>query len=481
MASSSCLVQELHFPPLNIPITTAQPIHVSPSGPIPPDFVHGQSLYLSNLDDIIGARVFTPTVYFYRSDFFHSNHKPVVTTLRDALAAVLVPYFPLSGRLRESTNGKLEVFFGGPKQGALMVEAYSEMSLTDLGDLTVPNPAWAPLIYMFPDEEPYKVLDMPLLIAQVTIFSCGGFSLGLRLCHCICDGLGAMQFLGSWAATAKSGHLVTNPDPVWDRHVLRPRDPPTVKFPHLEFMKIDDESSLTLSLWKEKPVQRCYRVSTEFQARLKRLAQSTSRLITCTTFDAMAAHIWRSWVKALDVKPLDYKLRLTFSVNARQKLKNPPLRDGFYGNVVCLACATSSVNELVNGRLADTARLVREARIDVSEEYLRSTIDYVEIDRPRRLEFGGKLTITQWTRFPIYETADFGWGRPVYAGPIDLTPTPQVCVLLPEGEAEPSGRTVICICLPEFATGRFTELLCSGVVVDRCGDEEKVFDKMNDE
>ncbi|CAN1153095.1 Alcohol acyltransferase 9 [Linum perenne] len=118
----------------------------------------------------------------------------------------------------------------------------------------------------------------------------------------------------------------------------------------------------------------------------------------------MAAHIWRSWVKALDVKPLDYKLRLTFSVNARHKLKNPPLRDGFYGNVVCLACSTSSVNELFNGRLADMALLVRQARID-----------YVEIDRPRRLEFGGKLTITQWTRFPIYEIEDFGRGRLVYA------------------------------------------------------------------
>ncbi|CAN1801887.1 Omega-hydroxypalmitate O-feruloyl transferase [Linum perenne] len=153
----------------------------------------------------------------------------------------------------------------------------------------------------------------------------------------------------------------------------------------------------------------------------------------------MAAHIWRSWFKALDVKPLDYKLRQTFSVNARQKLKNPPLRDGLYENVVCLACTIRSVNELVNGRLADTVRLVREASIDVSEEYLRSTIDYVEIDRPRRLEFGRKLTITQWTRFPIYEMADFGWGRPVYAGPIDLMLMSQVCVLLLEGKRSPVG------------------------------------------
>ncbi|CAI0561241.1 unnamed protein product, partial [Linum tenue] len=90
------------------------------------------------------------------------------------------------------------------------------------------------------------------------------------------------------------------------------------------------------------------------------------------------------------------------------------------------------------------AWITTQGRIDVSEEYLRSTINYVEMDRPMRLEFGRKLTITQWTRFPIYETADFWWGRPLYIGPIDLTPTPRVCVLLPEGEP---GKRVICIYL----------------------------------
>ncbi|XP_065849414.1 alcohol acyl transferase 1 allele RGb [Euphorbia lathyris] len=429
-------VQELHFSHLNIPISIGSLVPVMPAGPIPAV-----------------------------SDHLNASQKPIMKTLYDALARVLVPYYPLSGRIRETKNRKLEVFFG-PGQGALMIEAYSELALAELGDLTVPNPAWSPLIYRFPNEEPYKILEMPLLIAQVTLFSCGGFSLGLRLCHCICDGIGAMQFLGAWAATARLGTLVTNPEPCWDREFLQPRNPPVVKYPHMEFMRLDDGSSLTMCLWQEKLVQKCYRISREFQSQLKTLAQTDGK-VTCSTFDAMAAHIWRSWVKALDVKPQECKLRLTFSVNARQKLINPPLKGGFYGNVVCVACAMSSAYELVNGSLSDITRLVQEARIGISEEYLRSTIDYVEVERPRRLEFGGKLSITQWTRFSMYESADFGWGRPVYAGPIDLTPTPQVSVFLPEGGAESSGRMVVCICLPESATSRFTECLCCLDSTDR--------------
>lgn len=451
------LVQEVHFPELNIPVTVAQMTQVLPAGPIPA--APGGTLYLSNLDDIIGARVFTPTVYFFRSNVLSfETFSPILKTIRDALANVLVPYYPLSGRLRETGDGKLEVFFG-PDQGALLVEAHSEMGLDELGDLAVPNPAWEPLIYQFPNEEPYKILDMPLIIAQVTCFKCGGFSLGLRLCHCICDGLGAMQFLGAWAATAKLGSLVMSPSPCWDREFFLPRDPPMVKYPHIEFMRIDDGSSLTRSLWQAKPVQKCYKITRQFQVRVKALAQLGPSLCT-TTFDALAAHIWRSWVRALDVRPLDYELRLTFSVNARPKLRDPPLKEGFYGNAVCVACAVSKVSELVNGNLSKTTSLVQQARLGISEEYLRSTIDYVEVNRPTRLEFGGKLTITQWTRFPIYESADFGWGRPLYAGPIDITPTPQVCVLLPEGDANASGTMIVCICLPKEASDRFREFFC---------------------
>lgn len=448
----ACWVQELHFPHLEIPVT------IDRIDPVLSDSYFAASdqdtLYLSNLDDMIGVRLFTPTVYFYQLE----GDEPVAQILKDALTRVLVPYYPFTGRLRETKNGKLEIFFG-PNQGALLVEAHSDVALTDLGDLSVPNPAWINLIYRFPNEEQYKIVNMPLVIAQVTKFSCGGFSLGLRMCHCVCDGLGAMQFLSAWAVTAKAGSLVVNPKPRWDREIFLPRDPPKIQFSHTEFKRMDDGSSLTKQL--SKPVQKCYRMSREFQARLKMLAQADGGF-SCTTFDATAAHVWRCWVKALDVKPLDYELRLTFSVNAREKLKNRPLKDGFYGNALCVACATSTIRSLVNGGLADTARLVREARLGVSEEYLRSTVDYIDLYRPKRLEFDGKLTITQWTRFSIYESADFGWGKPLYAGPIDLSPTPQVCVFLPEGGvAEPSGAMLLCLCLPECASDRFKYLLSS--------------------
>ncbi|CAM8930727.1 unnamed protein product [Rhodiola kirilowii] len=161
--------------------------------------------------------------------------------LREALAKVIVPYYPFTGRLRETENGQLEIFFE-PKQGTLMVEAWSDISLDDLGDLTVPNPSWLSLIHHFPNEEPYKVVDMPSLIAQVTRFQCGGFSLGLRICHCLCHGLGAMQFLKAWAETARSGTLVTDPNPCWDRDFFKPRNPPVMKFPHTEFESIEDGS-----------------------------------------------------------------------------------------------------------------------------------------------------------------------------------------------------------------------------------------------
>ena len=86
MAPVSSWVQERHFPDLHIPISVDSSFPVHPEGPIKAR--DGDTLYLSNLDDIIGARVFTPTVYFYSAG--ENSFDDVVGILKDALAKVLV-------------------------------------------------------------------------------------------------------------------------------------------------------------------------------------------------------------------------------------------------------------------------------------------------------------------------------------------------------------------------------------------------------
>ncbi|KAK8534593.1 hypothetical protein V6N12_057237 [Hibiscus sabdariffa] len=152
---------ELHMSHMNIPVTVERKIPVLPAGPIAA--VAGSRLYLSNLDNMIGVRVFTQTV-----------------------------------RIR--------------------------------GPCVVLNPALFPLNYSFPHEDPYKVLGMPLVIAQVTFLLVVALPLDFRLCHFICDGIDAMLFLQTARpASAKTGTLVMNPKPCWDMGFSRPRNPRTIK------------------------------------------------------------------------------------------------------------------------------------------------------------------------------------------------------------------------------------------------------------
>jgi len=57
-------------------------------------------------------------------------------------------------------------------------------------------------------------------------------------------------------------------------------------------------------------------VESKVQEHIRSLAQQNEQNANYTTFDATAAPRGRSSIKALDAKPLDHKLCLTFTVNA---------------------------------------------------------------------------------------------------------------------------------------------------------------------
>ncbi|PWA53307.1 F-box domain, Leucine-rich repeat domain, L domain-like protein [Artemisia annua] len=145
-----------------------------------------------------------------------------------------------------------------------------------------------------------------------------------------------------------------------------------IKFSLIYFCKDDEQHFSDLnSLLKALSLDQlsCKITFIKEEARLKNVAGLTDGS-GCTTFDEIAARVYRSWVKAFDVKALDFELRLTFSVNTRSKFKYPPLKEGFHGNVVCVACVTGTVSGLVSRSLQDVTRLFRDARLRISEDYI---------------------------------------------------------------------------------------------------------------
>ena len=80
--------------------------------------------------DLVVPNFHTPSVYFYRpngaSNFFDAK------IMKEALSKVLVPFYPMAGRLRRDEDGRVEIDCDG--QGVLFVEAETGGVIDDFGD-----------------------------------------------------------------------------------------------------------------------------------------------------------------------------------------------------------------------------------------------------------------------------------------------------------------------------------------------------------
>lgn len=83
-------------------------------------------LDLSLIDNIPVLRCFTRTIYVF-------THGPdAARVIRDALAKALVSYYPLSGRLKELNQGKIQIDCTG-KTGIWFVDAVTDVTLESVG------------------------------------------------------------------------------------------------------------------------------------------------------------------------------------------------------------------------------------------------------------------------------------------------------------------------------------------------------------
>ncbi|RWR91257.1 shikimate O-hydroxycinnamoyltransferase-like protein [Cinnamomum micranthum f. kanehirae] len=373
------------------------------------------SLWISNLDLLV-PRTHTPTVYFYRPSEYSTNFfDPQI--LKEALGKALVPFYPVAGRLKRDNNDRFEIDCNG--KGVLFVEAEINAVIDDFDDFA-PTMEFKRLI---PTVDYTKdISSHPLLVLQVTYFKCGGVSLGVGMLHTMADGASALHFINYWSDIARGHHLITIP-PFIDRTLVRARDPPSPKYPHIEYQILSPMKAQVHS----QETQSCasiaiFKITRDHLNTLKsksKVGPNNDR--TYTSFEMLAGHLWRCACKARGL-PDDQPTKMYIAIDSRTRLR-PPLPSGYFGNAIFTTTTIEVAGKVISNPFNFGAGRIHDTLVRMDDDYLRSAIDYLEMQTDLTPLVRGahtfrcpNIAIVSWTRLPIYD-ADFGWGRPMFMGP----------------------------------------------------------------
>ncbi|XP_057460287.1 acyl transferase 4 [Actinidia eriantha] len=379
----------------------------SSGGLVPPASVTPSGiLQLSAMDKLAVLRCYARTLHV----FHHGQGAAQV--IREALAKALVPYYPLAGRLKESSHGELQIACSG--EGVWFVEATADCSLDVVNDLE--DALSIPYDKLLPDRPLQSQGEDPLLLMQVTQFACDGFVIGLTFCHTICDGLGAAQFLHAMGELARGvDHLTVAP--VWHRDFLPPSPqdhqacptelgagrPPAAAPPIMPSYRLE-HANIDISLEQINELKQKFHESTDK---------------TCSAFEIIAASLWKNRTEKaiLDSLDKDREVKLVFFANCRP-LMHPPLPQGFYGNCFFPVTITASTQGLSRASLAQVVEMIQEAKASLP----------IELDKWIKDELNGEdpfapplvyttLFISEWGRLG-FNQVDYGWGPPLHVVPI---------------------------------------------------------------
>ncbi|KAK9144087.1 hypothetical protein Sjap_003990 [Stephania japonica] len=386
-------------PSLVFNVTRKEPELIVPTKPTPHEFKQ-----LSNIDSQESLRYHVPVIQVYPNK--NGVQEDPVKVMRKAIAKALVFYYPLAGRIREGPRRKLSVECTG--EGLLFIEAEADVRLDQFSDadLLPPFPCLDQLLYEVPGQS--DILNCPILLIQVTRLRCGGFIMAIRFNHTMCDGAGISQFLTTVAEFARGATQPSIP-PIWDRHLLTARHPPHVTHTHLEFTQIPDDFFPPQSTL----IQRSFFFRLNELSALRR--QLPPKLAHhCSSFDVLTALIWICRTIALSTDP-EEEVRVMSVVNIRSRF-NPPLPAGYYGNGIMFPTTVTTMQKLMTESMSleYAVEKVRRAKAEVTEAYVKSMVDLMEVRERRPLfPLRGSLVVSDLTRI---KEMDYGWGKPVYNG-----------------------------------------------------------------
>ncbi|KAG9443744.1 hypothetical protein H6P81_015084 [Aristolochia fimbriata] len=418
----------------------------SPKNPSPM-----RTIFLSNIDQTVAFPV--ETIYFYQA----SSDSNMAERIKNALSRVLlIPYYFMAGRLHMCPKThRLELLCNNA--GIHMVSASSKLALNDLGNVSLPNPSFQHLLLRtggfkcFTETPLLTIQVIYMAVLLVTRFGCGAFSVGFATNHSILDGKSAFDFFHNLASVCRGEGLKSTLVLNNDRTCFKARDPPQITYPHKEYMNntINDtqnqyysattsSSSFTcsnqpflsqISLLKLKQ-NKSYKLFHFTPAMIQNLKQKAAT--ECSTFEAIVAHIWKVRTRAVfEDYPSETLSNVLFAVDIRSKT-SPMIPHGFIGNAVITACASAKVLDLDEKSFCFCVERVKEAIGSITDDYVRSAIDWLEVHKGLPATCDGNFYVSAWWRLPFYEL-DLGFGNPIYGGPV-VSGMDEFVLLLSDGK-----------------------------------------------
>ncbi|KAL3498812.1 hypothetical protein ACH5RR_041544 [Cinchona calisaya] len=398
---------------------------IKPSSPTPD---HLKIFKLSFLDQL-PPPLYQTLLYYYRTDDYEKSINPSEFSkrLQESLSLLLTRFYPLAGRISrtESVIDSINCQDQGVQYRETRLdcqikeflrEAYEDINLLTL---------LAPRKII---EDVDDLVLAPLVGVQVSNFSCGALVLAVQILHIVADGFTAFTFTSEWAKISKFEMMSklsnsVNFDEVGSilptidiSRKIKPFSPhgPEVKTVTKRFMF--DEA--TISRLKDEVM----------------ITNSSSFLERQPTkVEVVTAFIWRSLIHAAQARHGYLRPSLTsLSENLRGKKTAIEFPQNAFGNVYIPVLIKFMPDDSSKMGLHDFVFLIRDA--------IKKTM--LDLDKAKSKEdlysiaIGAHNEMREWSSndkvdarfaailssFPLYDEADFGWGKPFWVSTGRLLP-----------------------------------------------------------